>query len=440
MLTQFFSWFILDNEARYTLNNKIAVLLITLICALCFDVLTPRLEAALHLEDLEIASYSAAVAAGNKFNQIFWIFTTALALMSILRDPIRYRQVIFSQWPLVLLAVLACTSIFWALNSTISFRRSILLLFIFTSVSAGITFLRSPNQLLLILYRVCCIALVLNLFTLITGNFDSQGYFYGMHGQKNSLGAVALIAIYFSLFARNLYPDGISKRLNSFVVAIWIVLMLLSVSKTSIALCISVPILMFTAHVASRSIKLNLGVMLLLVTLVSVLLVSAVLSLQNWHIKDFLGQFMSDPGFTGRDYIWNFLLERIEQRWLLGHGYGSFWGIGAASPNVVYGQSYLQLLNQGHNGYLDLLAILGISGLIIYFLVLAVFVKQAGEIQSSHPKLFFLLWMLLILTMLHNITESSLMRGSHSMWIVQLFAITMTARLATDRRILSCQH
>ncbi|WP_298445073.1 O-antigen ligase family protein [uncultured Ferrimonas sp.] len=433
MANRFFSWFVATNAWGFTLNNRLAIIIIALVSASSFDALTPQLEAATELEDLDVGDHASNTSSGNKFNQIFWIGLMGLSGISILRDPQRFRQIILTQWPLMILILLALSSFLWALAPGITIRRSVLLTFVMTSILVGACYLRDPYQLPLIVYRVGTIALGLDFIAIGLGSFDIEGYFYGIHGHKNVMGAVALKALFFGIAVRLLLKSKINLLYNTLYLLAWFGLLIISVSKTSIGLFFIVPILVFSAHLVANYFKVNLGLLLLSISALLVLAVFMALQWSDWHIKQFLAQFMSDPGFTGRDYIWAFVLEQIDKRWLLGHGYGSFWGIGLHSPNIVFGQGFLTLLNQGHNGYMDLMAKLGVVGLGVYLLALVQFARQSGAIQRLHPGLFSLSWVLLLLTLLHNITESSLMRGSHSLWVIQLLMLALIARLYMDK-------
>ena len=68
------------------------------------------------------------------------------------------------------------------------------------------------------------------------------------------------------------------------------------------------------------------------------------------------------------------MIERIEQRPLLGYGWMAFWGAHQANPladvpltswilNVYY-------LNSGHNGYLDTMLEAGVIGLALGILII----------------------------------------------------------------------
>ncbi|WP_417347056.1 O-antigen ligase family protein [Ferrimonas sp.] len=427
------SWFVGRDSRVFTQNNLLAVLIIALVTALSFDVLTPQLTAAVELEDLEVGAHSASTSTGNRFNQLFWIGLMGISVYVIARQPQRFQQMLMSQWPLVIIAALAMFSVLWALAPGIAFRRTVLLIFVMTSIFVGVCYLRSPYLLPLVIYRTGTLALGLNLVAVGLGSFDIEGYFYGIHGHKNVMGAVALKALFIGIAVRFFNKESISRFYNNLYLLLWFGLLLLSVSKTSIGLFFLVPGMVFGAQSLARTFKLNLGLLMLVLSTLSVLTVFVLLAWNDWHIKQFLALFMSDTGFTGRDYIWAFLLEQIDKRWLLGHGYGSFWGIGLSSPNIVHGRGFLTLLNQGHNGYLDLLAKLGVIGLSVYLLVIVQFARQSGAIKEQHPGLFILCWILLLLTLLHNITESSLLRGSHSLWVIQLLMLALVARLYMDK-------
>src|SRR3546814_8024133 len=57
------------------------------------------------------------------------------------------------------------------------------------------------------------------------------------------------------------------------------------------------------------------------------------------------------------------MLYQIEQHFWTGVGYGSFWAIGADSPNLHYNVDLVTAVGQAHNGYLDVAATIGMVGL-----------------------------------------------------------------------------
>ncbi|MBW8191456.1 O-antigen ligase family protein [Neiella marina] len=424
--------FVCATDANYSLNNRLAVLLITVIAVSCFDLLTLEFATA-ELEDLDLSNHAADTSSGTMFNQVFWLSLFGLSGFMVLRNPVQFRKLLFAQTPLVVLAVLALASATWALAPDIAGRRAILQIIVIFSVFVGVCYLKTPYQAPLIFYRVATAALAMNLLAIGLGCFDKDGYFYGIHGHKNILGATALIALFLGVAVRHLYAHQIYRSLNNAYLLIWLMLLVISMSKTSMGLCVLVPSLVIGSQLVARTFNVNLGILLLFMMTVIALGVVIVMSMHDLHLQGFAGLFLADASFTGRDYIWAFLLEQIDQRWLLGHGYGSFWGIGLDSPNIRHGRGFLTLLNQGHNGYLDLLAILGWVGMACYLWVLQQFASQSGRIRRTQPALFSLCWMLLVLTLLHNVTESSILRGYSALWVIQLIVFALVARAAIEK-------
>lgn len=433
LLNAMFYRFVCASDSDYSLNNRLAVLLIVVIAASSFDLLTLEFATA-ELEELELSNHAANTSSGKLFNQVFWLSLFALSGYLVLRNPALMRQLLVAQTPVVVLGLLALFSSAWALAPEISGRRAILQLIVIFTVFVGICYLKTPYQAPLIFYRAAAAALAMNVLAVGLGCFDKDGYFYGIHGHKNIVGATALLALFLGAFVRRFYPLHTSKAYNAIYQLGWCALLLLSMSKTSMALFVLVPALVIGSQFFARAFNVNLGMLLLYTLTLAALSVVIVLLWHDLGLQEFISLFSIDASFTGRDYIWAFLLEHIDQRWLLGHGYGSFWGIGLDSPNIRYGRGFLTLLNQGHNGYLDLLAILGWTGMACYLWVLQQFARQSGQIRSSHPALFSLCWMLLVLTLLHNITESSILRGYHALWVIQLIVFALVARTAIESK------
>lgn len=72
-----------------------------------------------------------------------------------------------------------------------------------------------------------------------------------------------------------------------------------------------------------------------------------------------------DATFTGRVYIWNFIITKIAEKPLLGHGASQFRSTFVNSGNDFVNNVGFQV-GSTHNGLLDLLYSIGIVGLILY--------------------------------------------------------------------------
>ena len=84
-----------------------------------------------------------------------------------------------------------------------------------------------------------------------------------------------------------------------------------------------------------------------------------------------------DATLTGRTDIWLILVEYIEQRPVLGYGYGAFWAPDSAPANWV--RDMLQWdAPSAHNGWLEVTMALGLIGLALLSLDFIVTCVRSG--------------------------------------------------------------
>jgi O-antigen ligase len=147
---------------------------------------------------------------------------------------------------------------------------------------------------------------------------------------------------------------------------------------------------------------------------------------------DFLGMLTpgNDASFTGRTQIWDFAAAEIARRPWTGYGFGSFWDVGDANDPLLrappgswlatlkIGQRAEVLINEAHNGYLDLQLQGGAPALILTLLaqgltILALAAKMFAR-RTARPDAVAAatLLVLAVVVLVHNATESSFwMRG-----------------------------
>jgi O-antigen ligase len=89
-----------------------------------------------------------------------------------------------------------------------------------------------------------------------------------------------------------------------------------------------------------------------------------------------------DPSsFTGRIPLWEYAIEDILERPILGHGIGSYW----SDEQLEDAHHELEwALPDAHNGYIEISLALGITGLFLALLVTALGMKSIGrqEVRS----------------------------------------------------------
>jgi len=122
--------------------------------------------------------------------------------------------------------------------------------------------------------------------------------------------------------------------------------------------------------------------------------------------------------------------------WMFGAGYGSFWGIGPDGPVYDYAKGWLWELHEGHNGYLDLLATIGVPGLAL--VIIGTTIVPLGSLllsQTANGARGALLVGLIFFAAVHNIGESTLFDRDSISWTFMLFAIALTSTITPDLTI-----
>lgn len=108
--------------------------------------------------------------------------------------------------------------------------------------------------------------------------------------------------------------------------------------------------------------------------------------------------------FTNRVEIWTNLLDESRKHPLAGCGFDAYWVVESDTMDVLYRELQWQM-NEGHNGYLDLLNETGLVGLaLIGLLIAAYFFRMPRSRQRSIGMWFFLSALVI------NLTESTLFR------------------------------
>ena len=308
---------------------------------------------------------------------------------------------------LLALYLLVAFSIIWSTDRALTFRIGVYLFL--HLIAAAYVSLRFDNEEI--------IGLVGNSMTIL-GLLSIPGQFLlppdpyqvnswkGVFQTKNGLGIAMAIGLSALLVSRKRWG---AARIASILICLS--LLVLSQSMTSIL-----------AAVASTAviIYLRLRGHLSAVFLTAVIGAALLLSIAE---PDLPGMFSSatgkDTNFTGRTAIWALVVQRIEERPILGYGYGAFWSTEAESVD--------QFLNgfkpgQAHSGYLEICLDLGILGLALCLTVITAVTIRAVRLNHYYGRRYGE-WTLIIiaLLMIHNVAESDFMLNG-IMWF--LFIIT----------------
>ncbi len=180
------------------------------------------------------------------------------------------------------------------------------------------------------------------------------GDWRGMFAHKNDAGSTMVVFIFIGLFVARVR----SPVLGTFIVILAATFLILTHSKTPLTLIL--PVLLISAIIA-RCRRPVVGVTIALVVLIAINLFS-IGSIFFESVGDVLGAVLSDPSFTGRTAIWQFALQHVALRPVMGHGFAAFWG----SQQVAYEIGGISVWEnsaaQAHNSYVNLALTIGIPG------------------------------------------------------------------------------
>jgi O-antigen ligase len=324
-----------------------------------------------------------------------------------------------------LLVGIVITSVFWSVGPDITQRRSILLLGT-TLFGVYLAMRYTLREQLQLLTWVCGIVIVLSfLFAVALPSYGLMtfqeggahaGAWRGILPHKNTFGRfMNLSAIIFLLVA---ISNSIFHRKYRWLLWAGFVLsvafIILTTSKTALIVFLTLTIIL----PLYRALRGNYTqVVPSIIALVFVGGSAATLLLDNLPvIATALGK---DLTFTGRTDIWAVMLESISERPLFGYGFNAFWQDWDSEVTAYVWRTLEWECPNGHNGWMDLLAELGILGLTV-FLISYITTWIRGVIWLRMTRTVEGLWPLMYLSFLfmYNITESSLLTTNSIFWIL----------------------
>ena len=304
---------------------------------------------------------------------------------------------------------LALASVAWSIAPDIALRRVILQVAIVATLVLSVQAAGDPRGVVERIFWMLVLIVLLNLVVVAVTPAGPLGH-EGVYPQKNGLGAASALAILFSLF--QLFAGRPVARIAAVgTIAVGMLLLVLSQSKTSLGLVFVVPLLALGIAVVVRAAGISAAIVF--PVLVALVLGGYRLGVATylWDFGTVMEAIFGDPTLTTRTDIWNFALAMIERRPLLGFGFESFWQAGPESPSLREAPGFVARMPHAHNGYIDIALQLGLVGLaLLIALVLGAFHATSGTLRRSFG-LGWLCLMLMLFAVFVNCLESSWFRG-----------------------------
>ncbi len=329
-------------------------------------------------------------------------------------------------------------SILWSDFPDLTFRRALLYLMLTTSGLAVALAARDPKRLHFALFAAFVAVIGFNLLATAVspGVAITDIGVRGIYTQKNVAGSIAMVAFIVGAF----WTAAARKRtFGLLALAMIFAFLVITKSKTSLALALLAPLV--GAGIAFGSSGRRAALIAIAGFLVALGLGFAGFAATGFDTTRALDATVGDSSFTGRDELWAYAHREIDKRPWGGHGYGAFWDVGLANdpiaklePGTWLGDSEVGIINQAHNGYLDLSLNVGrpatyLATLAIMFALLRALFRahQPGadrQTRAAHAAFAGLLFAFLI----HNTTEATLFLRGAPLWSLMVVVMLAPSR------------
>ncbi|MEZ9229580.1 O-antigen ligase family protein [Vibrio amylolyticus] len=386
----------------------------------CIGAFSPALYSKSALLSKDLDTIISSKSGSAIFKQIFWLGLFFFYTVSVFssREVSRFTSSTIST---LLILITICFTIgvtaLWSAYPSLTIKRSIFQLAFCGTVYFSIY--NAYNQ------KTIGRCITLSLYTIYGLTFLSiiMGYGFSASGaltsfaKNKNLFAASLVIIIVVMIT--LKDCKIAKVVNyKYNLAILLTLLVLTQSKTNIA------ILMFFYLLTRLPLQLNrliLSLIYIFCIFVFVLLYTVNDTLGFSHtILDYI-----DEGFlTGRGFIWDLLYYDLHffDKWATGYGYGAYFG----TPEIPYffddSYSFTRFITSAHNGYIEHVMQLGVF---MSMLLGGIYFVAASLVNNRH------LLSLMCIPILHNITESSMIKDSSIIWFSFIFCLSISSLLKT---------
>ena len=361
----------------------------------------------------------------NPLNRIIWLGLLAAAAPVAMA---RWREILGllrSLWPLLALYFYFACSTVWALDPAASSRR-----LLFTIVQLLLTVvllsgLKRAASLHVAVAAICTVAALADLATWIVmpGYAMTDEGLAGLQLQKNQTGLLMMYGCLSAGTAFFLLQGRLIRIAIAGAVVMMAGLLVATRSTTSQSIVLLAPVVMPVILLVSRLAKPIIWAIIASIV--------AAIGLTIFGYLAWCGLVNADPWlpmrgvtFTNRTDLWIFVSGEIAKRPWFGAGYASLWAVSPVVQPSLKSDMWFgvyAIINEAHEGYLDLWATTGIVGLVGGLFVVLRTIGIAGRaiVQAepssqawasgklAFPTAVFHLTMLLGL-LVHNLTESNL--------------------------------
>jgi exopolysaccharide production protein ExoQ len=332
---------------------------------------------------------AAGVVDGSPVRRIALFSLGLFAIVSLVRHRAYGRVQIsgFLGWILIGFAALALVSPIWAEDPALTFRR-VLGLVVLSIAAIAVARRFSPREIVLWTVLTTTLFLAIGFSAeVLLGIFRplASGYRFAGMLHPNGQGIDCGLLLISGVAAADLVPHR--RKLFRACALLGFVFLLLTGSRTAFG-AVTLALAVYSATTWSSRAKIA-TVYACGILFCVFLLVLANVSVSDLKSAVLLGRDDAPAdSLNGRTGVWEEISPYIQQRPILGYGYGGFWNpthMKEISADEKWG------VPDSHSAYLDYLLALGAVGLVAYALVLVAGIRRAFRFQrlSRNPAFAF---------------------------------------------------
>jgi exopolysaccharide production protein ExoQ len=306
----------------------------------------------------------------------------------VLRQPSDAIRSVILNWILIVLPVLSILSALWSDFPAISFKGGAQFL-VTTIIGIWAGCCIKPRILISALMSALLLLAVLGVldgsrdFNRFTGEYTLIGVF----GSKNYFAlCISLLLLTAVTVAFDKYQTLTFRVLGIAGFCLAAPLLIYARSVGALVVCMSTLMISTVLRIACRLPPKARVALLLLTFLFTIFAVAAAMSdLDYGGVLNYLGK---DTTLTGRTLLWQHAADAIADRPLLGGGYEAFWQVGNWSAEQLWLYSYVpnKYGYHFHNTFLEVAVDLGLVGLGIFVMLLALTVLRIiARLFASKP-------------------------------------------------------
>lgn len=217
------------------------------------------------------------------------------------------------------------------------------------------------------------------------------GNWRGLFAHKNGAGASMVMLVIFGIY--------ILRRLNAVLgagIIVFASLFLFFTDSKSPMMLLPLALVFSVLFVRARRPVAKLIVLISVPVVIGALTIGSV---ELAALHTLVGQMMTDPSFTGRSVIWQFALDHIAERPVVGFGYEAFWQTEELVSRWTFLESWGLRAANAHNGFLNIAVETGLVGLVLTlgWVLVRPFIDHVrtspGSVDSALNLMFIQIWL-----------------------------------------------